>query len=161
MYFKLQFPRFFPHFCCTARGDWPLSGVNVVVRLGRQQFMAIHQFSVSRNSQATKSTRNRRIFQCCVKIPVVNIVDIFAACESQIFIPHTTLGTFNLLCLSKDWHRTELNRLRKQSEIAGQRGCLMRARMLYSRIGADLGVLSCLFGGCIARGDFETAPCLL
>lgn len=87
-----------------------------------QQFMAIHQFSVSRNSQATKSTRNRRIFQCCVRIPVVNIVDIFAACESQIVIPHTTLGTFNLLCLSKDWHRTELTRLRKQSEMQVREG---------------------------------------
>ena len=58
---------------------------------------------------------------------------------------HTTLGTFNLLCLSKRLASTELTRLRKQSEMQVREGVLMRARMLYSRIGADLGVLSCLF----------------
>ena len=125
-----------------------------------QQFMAIHQFSVSRNSQATKSKRNRRIFQCCVRFPVVNIVDILLPVNHRLSSPHTTLGTFNLLCLSKDWHRTELTRLRKQSEMQVREGvwCVLECYTVESE---QIWGSVLLFGGCIARGDFETAPCLL
>ncbi len=81
-------------------------------RQRRGSTWAIRQFSVSPISQATKFQREIDAFSNAAQIPVVkkSFSTIFAACESRILIPHTTLGTFNLLCLSKDRHRTERNR---------------------------------------------------